>query len=96
MMEKIMKNNIQKAVDQIGELTVLRYLPKGMKLHDCPMHGKFLAHYKDENPLCPLCNMDSGSGNGTTATDMQHYIEIRDAVQQGTGITIDILNGRKG
>ena len=75
------RNELQKAVDQIGEVGVIQYLPKGMKLHDCPIHGKFLSHYKDSNPLCPLCNTATNDGNGVNATDAEVAIDIRDALQ---------------
>lgn len=71
------KNGLQKAIDQIGEIGVLRYLPKGLKLHNCDIHGKYLAHYKQDNPLCPLCPAPTGNGNGTTATEVEHLIELR-------------------
>jgi hypothetical protein len=72
-------NDIQKSINQIGMEGVVRYLPKGMKLHPCDLHGMFLSHYKAENPVCPLC-VQTGTGEGTTATDVEHYINIRDMV----------------
>jgi hypothetical protein len=76
-------NTIQKAINEIGEEGVSRYLPKGMKLCNCHMHGKYLAHYSDKNPLCPLCTQStvSGEGNGTTASDVELFIDIRDAIK---------------
>lgn len=78
------QNNLQKAIDQIGEINVLKYLPKGMKLHGCDIHGKFLAHYKENNPLCPLCSMSANAGeaNGTTASQVELFINLTDAVKQ--------------
>lgn len=75
-------NGIQKSIEQLGEDAVLRYVPKGMKLHPCDIHGKFLAHYKDSNPLCPLCSAPSGNGNGTTASDIELFIDLKDAVNK--------------
>lgn len=72
------KNHIQKSIDQIGLEAVSRYLPKGMKLNPCDLHGAYLSHYKTDNPLCPLCTTASG-GNGQTATDTEHYIDLRNA-----------------
>lgn len=76
------KNNLQKAIDQVGLEAVVRYLPKGMSLHNCTMHGKYLAHYTTpaDKLTCPLCNFPTQDGNGTTATEVEHYIDIRDAV----------------
>ncbi|AGR46887.1 hypothetical protein JL_4 [Bacillus phage JL] len=73
-------NDIQKSINQIGMEGVVRYLPKGMKLHPCDLHGSFLAHYKDELPTCPLCIQHNHAAEGTTATEVEHYINIRDLV----------------
>lgn len=76
--------NLQKSIEQIGMEAVQRYLPKGAKLHPCDMHGHFLAHYKDSSPTCPLC-ITTGTGEGTTATTIEHWINIKDNVQATTG-----------
>lgn len=73
-----MKNDIQKSIDQIGLGAVTRYLPKGMKLCDCDIHGKFLCHYSDSNPMCPLCANVTNSGNGQDATQTELAINFRD------------------
>jgi hypothetical protein len=56
-----------------------------MCIHNCEIHGNLLALYKDTNPLCPLCNPqaptdieENAEGNGTTATQVEHYIDVRD------------------
>lgn len=77
-------NELQKAIDQLGEVTVQRYLPKGMKINNCDIHGGFLSHYSDPNPLCPLCIVPETKANGTDATDMEHYIDLKDAIAPGT------------
>ena len=61
---------------------MIRYLPKGARLYDCPVHGKFTAHYKTANPLCPLCDVSTGKGNGTTASDVELFINLKNAVQK--------------
>lgn len=82
---KAMDNTgIQKSIDQIGIEAVTRYLPKGAKLHSCPLHGYFLAHYKDTDPICSACT-STGSGEGTTATSVEHWINIKDEVQHTVG-----------
>lgn len=76
-------SNLQKAIDQIGQEVILeRYQPKGMKLHFCQIHGAFLSHYSDKNPECTTCRemMASNEGNGTTATQVEHFINIRDMI----------------
>lgn len=75
------KNDIQKSIDQIGEDAVIRYLPKGMKLCSCDIHGKFLCHYSDSNPICPLCANVTNEGNGQDATSTELAINLRDLAQ---------------
>jgi hypothetical protein len=77
------KNRIQEVVEQIGLPGTVKYLPKGMKLHDCPMHGSFLSHYTTDNPLCPLCQVhaalrdeNNNEGNGDNAKSIEHYIRV--------------------
>lgn len=76
-----MKNDIQKSIDQIGLGTVTRYLPKGMKLHTCDIHGKFLCHYQDTNPICPLCANISSDGNGQDATQTELAMNLKKLAQ---------------
>lgn len=78
------KNEIQKAIDQIGMVGVVRYLPKGMKLHNCEMHGMYLNHYSAKEPNCPICASSTSGcgGNGTTATEIEHLIDLKDKVQE--------------
>ena len=77
-----MKSNLHKAlsevVGQIGE----RYLPRGMKLYDCHIHGLFLAHYTTpaDKVICPICAIPTQNGNGTTATQIEHYIDLKHGI----------------
>lgn len=75
-------NGIQKSINQIGIESVQRYLPKGARLHNCEVHGGYLSHYKDKNPLCPLCIQHDPKAEGTTASDTELYIDLRDKAQQ--------------
>lgn len=70
-------NGIQKSINQIGMDGVIRYLPKGMRLHPCDIHGYYLAHYKNTNPVCPLCSMPTQTGEGVTATQVEKEIDER-------------------
>jgi hypothetical protein len=73
-------NHIQKAIDQIGMDIVTRYLPKGMKLYPCDIHGYFLAHYTEDKPTCPLCIKHDPVAEGTTATQVEHWIDIKNGI----------------
>ena len=80
----MIQSGLQKSIDQLGMELVTRYLPKGMKIHPCDLHGHYLAHYKEPDPVCPLC-IKTGGGEGTSATDIEHWINIKDNVQAATG-----------
>lgn len=83
---KSMTNHpINDVIKSIGMDAVTRYIPKGMKLHNCDIHGFFLAHYTDTNPICSLCVSHSPEAEGTTATQVEHYIDIRDALTNTDG-----------
>lgn len=75
------KNGLQKSMEQIGVESTLRYLPKGMKLCNCDVHGYYLAHYKTTNATCPLCPIQNPAANGTNATEVEHYIDLQHVVQ---------------
>lgn len=77
------KNGLQKSIEQMGKEQVSRYLPKGMRIHTCNMHGGFVAHYKNKSPLCPLCIKEAPptEGNGITATQVELFIDMRDNMQ---------------
>ena len=75
---------LQKSIDQIGLETVTRYLPKGMKLHNCEMHGMYASHYKETSPLCPICPSINPEGNGTTASQVELFIDLKDAIGHNT------------
>lgn len=76
-----LKNNIQKSIDQIGLEGVMRYLPKGMLLMNCDMHGKYLSHYSSKEHICPLC-VQTGTGEGVTATEVEHLIDLREQYEE--------------
>ena len=83
-----MQNTIQKAIDQIGLAGVAKYLPKGMKLHTCEMHGMYLQHYTQSTPSCPACAhwASLNGGNGTTATEIEHFIDVKDHINEVLGV----------
>lgn len=72
-----MQNSIQEVCDQIGIEAVERYMPRGMKICTCNMHGRFLVHYTQQAPECPSCKeVYSGEGNGTTASEVELFIDL--------------------
>jgi hypothetical protein len=68
------KNNLQKTIDQIGKDAVSKSLSHaGISIGFCDVHG----HYNfTSNNICPLCP----KANGDTATEVEHYINVREAV----------------
>lgn len=73
------KNNIQHAIDQLGIDVVSKSLhTSGIHLGNCDLHGQYA--YK-ETPNCPLCP----APNGVTATEVEHFIDIKDAMDYTSG-----------
>lgn len=72
-----MKNNIQNAIDQVGMDAVSKSIG-AVALHNCDVHGMYLAN-EDGCPLCP-------KANGTSATEVEHYIDIKELVDPTSGI----------
>jgi hypothetical protein len=67
-----MKNNIQNAIDQLG-YDVVRKSMGDIQIGNCTMHGQYAMVNEG---LCPICP----SPNGTTPTEIEHYIDIIDMV----------------
>lgn len=75
-------NGIDEAIEQIGFDRVL----KSMKVEGigyCDVHGSY-GMVKDNN-LCPLCPHDNNAGNGTTASEVEHYLDVKELVDYTTG-----------
>ena len=68
-----MKTALQKAMDQIGEEAVIKAIPAGAKLGRCDVHGAYLVMGEACCPICP-------DPNGMDATQVEHYINLREAV----------------
>lgn len=83
----VLHKSIEAVLGQLGTEAFNRYLPKGMRLHNCAVHGNYLAHYSSpaDKLSCPTCSIATTNGNGTTATAVQHYIDMRDQVERETG-----------
>ena len=71
-MSKLIKSSIQQCVEQIGT----GFVPKGMTLHQCDIHGYYLAAIDNPNPICPLCIQVPGNANGTTASDIENKNKV--------------------
>jgi hypothetical protein len=74
-----MKNNIQKAIDQIGEYAVSKAIGAAV-LHRCEIHGMYACPTGQE-PSCPLCP----DPNGTDATQVEHYIDMKNFLDPTSG-----------
>ena len=70
-----MKSELQKAIDQIGYDAVSKAIPLGAKIGMCTMHGAYMVHSEAEM-CCPICPA-TPPANGTTATAVEHYINVR-------------------
>lgn len=69
------KNALQKACDQVGKDAVEKSL--GIALKNCDVHGAYIG---DTCPLCPKLP----DANGTTATEVEHFINVNPSQQLGT------------
>lgn len=78
------KHPMEDVIKSIGIDGAQKYLPKGMKLLYCDLHGHYLQHYKTDG-LCPLCVAHDAKAEGTTATEVEHYINIRDLIDPTNG-----------
>lgn len=74
------KNELQKAVDQIGIDAVVKAIPSGTRIGMCDMHGAYMVNSESEL-TCPICPAIPAP-NGVTATEVELYIDIRDALQR--------------
>ena len=69
-----MKNGLQQAIEQLGEETVQKSITHaGISIGFCDLHGHYGFTTTKSCPACP-------SANGVTATDVEHYINVREAV----------------
>lgn len=90
-------NEIQKAMDQIGYDAVVGVVRPHGNMRYCDMHGYYLAtevvegvdHPANED-VCPLCISHNPEAEGTTATDMELYIDLKDAIESAVE-PIDII-----
>lgn len=74
------KTQLQKAIDQIGMEAVQKSITHaGISIGFCDLHG----HYGfTTDKTCPLCP----SANGQTATEVEHFINIKEAIDPTAGI----------
>lgn len=87
-------NTIQKAIDQIGLDAVMGVVNPIGHLNFCDMHGHYATQGTQINtddgipPIeeCPLCIGHDPSAEGTTATDVELYINLKDAIESATTI----------
>lgn len=68
------KTNLQKAIEQLGEEVVRKSVTHaGISIGFCDLHGHYGFTTTKSCPACP-------SANGVTATEVEHYIDIADAM----------------
>jgi len=77
-----MKSELQKSIDQIGYDAVSKAIPLGAKIGMCTMHGAYMVHSEAEM-CCPICPA-TPPANGTTATAVEHFININPMQELGT------------
>lgn len=75
-------NELQKAVNQIGYDAVSKAIPLGARLGNCDIHGVYMVNSEAEI-CCPICP-NTPPANGTTATQVEHFINVNPMQAVGT------------
>lgn len=72
-------NQLQKIINQVGYEAVAKSITHaGMSIGFCDLHG----HYNfTSSASCPTCP----NPNGTDATEVEHYIDIKEAISPTAG-----------
>lgn len=98
----MLKNNLQKAIEQVGLEAIMKPYTPQFDLANCEMHGHYATPKGDTSTLCPICSMADtphSAGNGVTATEVEHYLDIKDvveAIHEGVGISPELLHVANG
>ena len=73
---------LQQVINQVGLDAVKKSLiAPGLHLGSCTIHGAY-AYSAATSPVCPLC--PTIDANGTTATQVEHYIDLDFSYALGT------------
>lgn len=72
-----MKNYIQSTIEQVGLDAVVKSIGHG-HLGNCDLHGMYIVSGDSGCPLCP-------SMNGSTASEVEHYINVKQLVDPASG-----------
>lgn len=89
-------NEIQKSVDQIGLDAVIGIVRPHGSLKFCDMHGYYAVQGNKQmnedgteeisTETCPLCTVHSQEGEGTRASEVELFIDLRDSLNNATTI----------
>jgi len=87
-------SQLHKALTEIEGQIGKSYLPRGMKIATCPIHGNYLAHYSQANASCPQCAtvLASSAANGDDASSMYHEIDMRQDAMQAQKMATAVEN----
>lgn len=81
-----MKNGLQAVIDQIG-IDSVRKSMGAIHIGQCDAHGSYGYNPSSTtagHDLCPLCPHLENS-NGTSATEVEHYLDIKAAIDPTDG-----------
>ena len=73
---------LQKAIDQIGIAPIQAVMPNDGQVFFCEIHGHYLVPKGAEDTLCPICKTPDTDAEGTTASEVELYIDLKDATQE--------------
>ena len=83
-------NELQKSIDQIGLDAVIGVIRPHGKLEFCDMHGYYAVqgvNADSTSEACPLCTEHTQEGEGTRASDVELFIDLKDSLKAATTIT---------
>lgn len=74
-------NHIESVISQLG-IDVVKSCVGELNIGNCEMHGHYLIGTTDGNGnvqlSCPTCAPGISAGNGLTATEVDHIIDMRE------------------
>lgn len=86
-------NEIQKSIDQIGLDAVVGIIRPHGNLEFCDMHGYYALEYPGitDEPTstvvtCPMCLKHNPKAEGTPASEVELFIDLRDSLNAATTI----------
>lgn len=86
-------NTIQKSINQIGIDAIVGIVRPHGNLEFCDMHGYYAVDHPSitDEPAstivtCPICSSHTQEGEGTRASEVELFIDLKDSLNAATTI----------